>query len=117
MRRAERSRSRRHFEYGLAGRGALRPALKIIGVDGSTTTADVAELQLLIEGAAAVEVDIHLSDERSVERRRCCGGRGVPRRPASGRAGPQALADLSRGMAVAARGMLEAFQAARVGTA
>ena len=67
MRRAERSRSRRHFEYGLAGRGALRPALKIIGVDGSTTTADVAELQLLIEGAAAVEVDIVIADGRSTE--------------------------------------------------
>ena len=91
--------------------------LEIDGDDSSTTTTDVAELQLLIDGAAAVEVDMNISDGRSVECRRCCGGRGVPRRPASGRAGPQALADLSRGMAVAARGMLEAFQAARVGTA
>ena len=79
--------------------------LEIDGDDSSTTTADVTELQLLIEGAAAVEVDINISDERSVERSRCCGGRGVPRRPASGRAGPQALADLSRGMAVAACGI------------
>ena len=42
--------------------------LEIDGDDSSTTTADVAELQLLIEGAAAVEVDINISDERSVER-------------------------------------------------
>ena len=95
----------------------VRRVLEIDGDESSTTTADVSELQLLIEGAAAVEVDMNISDGHSVERRRCCGGRGVPRRPASGRAGPQALADLSRGMAVAARGMLEAFQAARVGTA
>ena len=32
--------------------------LEIDGDDSSTTTADVAELQLLIEAAAAVEVDI-----------------------------------------------------------
>ena len=49
--------------------------LEIDGDDSSTTTADVTELQLLIEGAAAVEVDINISYERSVERRRCCGGK------------------------------------------
>ena len=91
--------------------------LEIDGDDSSTTTADVAELQLLIEAAAAVEVDINISDERSVERRRCWGGGGVPRRPASGRTGPQAHAELSNGMAGQRRGIVEAFQAATGATA
>ena len=91
--------------------------LEIDGDESSTTTADVSELQLLIEGAAAVEVDMNILDECSVERRRCCGGRGVPRRPASGRAGPQLIAEPSCGMAGQRRDSVEAFQAATGATA
>ena len=72
---------------------------------------------LLIEGAAVEMVDIVIPDGRSSERERCCGGGGVPRRPASGQAGPLARAELSRGIAGQRRGMLEALLAARGGTA
>ena len=41
--------------------------LEIDGDDSSTTTTDVAELQLMIEGAAAVGVDIVIADGRSTE--------------------------------------------------
>ena len=117
MRRAERTNARRSFELGLAGCGALRFVLKLIGDSCSTSSAVVSELLLLIEGAAVEIVDIIIADGRSIERERLCGGRGVPRRPASGQAGPQACAELSRGMAGQRRGRLEALLAARGGTA
>ena len=41
---------------------------------------------------------------RSFERERCCGGRGVPSRPASGQARPRAHVELSRGWLSPARG-------------
>ena len=43
---------RSSIDLGHAGSGALRMVLEIDGDDSSTTTADVSELQLLIEGAA-----------------------------------------------------------------
>ena len=58
---------RRTFDSGLTGHGRLRMVRKIDGDDSSTTTTDVAELQLMIEGAAAVEVDIVIADGRSTE--------------------------------------------------
>ena len=70
MRRAERTNARRSFEFGNAGCGALRIVQKIIGDDCSTTTADVSELQLQIEGAAEEKVDIVIPDGRSIERER-----------------------------------------------
>ena len=97
MRRAERTNARRSFEFGHAGCGALRFVLKIIGADCSTSSAVVSELLLLLEGAAVEMVDIVIPNGRSSERERCCGGGGVPRRPASGQAGPLACAELSRG--------------------
>ena len=117
MRRAEWTIARRSFVFGLAGCGALRFVLKLIGDDCSTSTAVVSELQLQIEGAAVEMVVIVIIVGRSFERDRLCGGRGEPRRPASGQAGPLARAVLSRGMAGQRRGVLEAFQAARGGTA
>ena len=116
-RRADRSKARRSIEIGHAGSGALRMELEIDGDDSSTSSADVSELQLLIEGAAVEEVDRITSVDPYFELDRCCGGWGVPRWPASGQAGPRAHVELSRGRAVAARDILEAFQAARVGTA
>ena len=65
MRRAERTIARRSFVFGLAGCGALRFVLKIIGVVCSSTSAAVSELQLLFEGAAAVMVVFVLADGRS----------------------------------------------------
>ena len=91
--------------------------LEIDGDDSSPTSAVVSELQLLIEGAAVEEVDRITSDDHFFELERCCGGWGVPRWPASGQAGPRAHVELSRGRAVVARDILEAFKAARVGTA
>jgi len=44
--------------------------LEIDGDDSSTTTADVSELQLQIEGAAEEKVDIVIADGRSTERER-----------------------------------------------
>ena len=117
MRRGERTKARRSFEFGHAGGGALRIVQKIIGADCSTTTADDSELQLQIEGAAVEEVNRITSDDHYFELERCCGGWGVPRWPASGQAGPLAHAEFSRGMAGQRRGMLEAFLAARGGTA
>ena len=117
MRRAERTKARRSFVFGHAGCGALRFVLKLIRADCSTSSAVVSELLLLIEGAAVEIVDIIIADGRSIERERLCGGRGVPRRPASGQAGPQAHAELCRVMAGQLRGMLELFLAARGGTA
>ena len=117
MRRADRTHACRSFEFGHAGCGALRFVLKFIGADCSTSSAVVSELLLLIEGAAVEIVDIIIADGRSIERERLCGGRGVPRRPASGQAGPQAHAELCRVMAGQLRGMLELFLAARGGTA
>ena len=117
MRRAERTNARRSFEFGHAGCGALRFVLKIIGADCSTSSAVVSELLLLIEGAAEEMIDIVIADGRSTDRKRWCGGRGVPRRPASGQAGPLARAELSRGTAGQRRGMLEAYLAAKGGTA
>ena len=117
MRRAEGTNACRSFEFGHAGCGALRFVLKFIGADCSTSSAVVSELLLLIEGAAVEMVDIVIPDGRSSERERCCGGGGVPRRPASGQAGPLARAELSRGTAGQRRGMLEALLAARGGTA
>ena len=70
MRQGERSNARRSFEFGLAGCGALRIVQKLIGVDCSTTTANVSELQLQIEGAAEEKVDIVIPDGRSIERER-----------------------------------------------
>ena len=107
----------RFFENYLLSPEALLDVPEIDGDDSSTTTADVTELQLLIEGAAVEEVDRITSDDHFFELERCCGGWGVPRWPASGQAGPRAHVELSRGRAVAARDILEAFQAARVGTA
>ena len=117
VRRADRTKARRSFEFGHAGCGALRIVLEFDGDDCSTTTADVSELQLQIEGAAEEKVDNVIAVGRSIERVRWYGGRGEPRRPASGQAGPQAHAERSRGMAGQRRGVLEAFQAARGGTA
>ena len=117
MRRADWSNARRSFELGHAGCGALRIVLEFDGDDCSTTTADVSELQLQIEGAAEEKVDNVIAGGCSSERVRWYGGRGEPRRPASGQAGPQAHAERSRGMAGQRRGVLEAFQAARGGTA
>ena len=99
MRRADWSNARRSFEFGHAGCGALRIVLEFDGDDCSTTTADVSELQLQIEGAAEELVDNVIAVGRSVERVRWYGGRGEPRRPASGQAGPLAVAHagLSRG--------------------
>ena len=48
----------------------LRIVQKIIGDDCSTTTADVLELQLQIEGAAEEKVDIVIADGRPTERER-----------------------------------------------
>ena len=107
MRRAEGTNACRSFEFGHAGCGALRFVLKFIGADCSTSSAVVSELLLLIEGAAVEMVDIVIPDGRSSERERCCGGGGVPRRPASGQAGPQAHAELSRGGLSQARGSPE----------
>jgi hypothetical protein len=70
VRRGERTKARRSFEFGHAGGGALRIVQKIIGADCSTTTADVWELQLQIEGAAEEKVDIVIADGRSTERER-----------------------------------------------
>ena len=109
--------ARRSFQFGHAGSVALRMVLEFDGDDSSTTTADVSELQLQIEGAAVEEVNRITSDDHYFELERCCGGWGVPRWPASGQAGPLAHAEFSRGMAVQRRGMLEAFLAARGGTA
>ena len=67
-------------------------------------TAVVSELLLLIEGAAVEIVDSIIADGRSSERERYCGGRGVPRRPASGQASPRAHVELSRGWLSPARG-------------
>ena len=108
---------RRSIDLGHAGSGALRMVLEIDGDDSSTATADVSELQLQIEGAAVEEVNCITSDDHYFELERCCGGWGVPRWPASGQAGPLAHAEFSRGMAGQRRGMLEAFLAARGGTA
>ena len=91
--------------------------LEFDGDDSSTTTADDSGLQLQIEGAAVEEVNCITSDDHYFELERCCGGWGVPRWPASGQAGPLAHAEFSRGMAGQRRGMLEAFLAARGGTA
>ena len=117
VRRADRTNARRYIEFGHAGSGALRMVLEFDGDDSSTTTADVSELQLQIEGAAVEEVNRITSDDHYFELERCCGGWGVPRWPASGQAGPLAHAEFSRGMAGQRRGMLEAFLAARGGTA
>ena len=117
MRRADWSNARRSFELGHAGCGALRIVLEFDGDDCSTSTADNSELQLQNEGAAVVMVANDIAVGRSIERVRWYGGRGEPRRPASGQAGPQAHAERSRGMAGQRRGVLEAFQAARGGTA
>ena len=76
-----------------------------------------SSVQLQIEGAAVEEVNRITSDDHYFELERCCGGWGVPRWPASGQAGPLAHAEFSRGMAGQRRGMLEAFLAARGGTA
>ena len=116
-RRADRTKARRSNDNDHAGSGAQRMELEIDGEDSSTTTADGSEQQQQIEGAAEEEVDTDIADGRSDERERWYGGRGVPRRPASGQAGPQAHAERSRGMAGQRRGVLEAFQAARGGTA
>ena len=117
MRRAEWTTARRSFVFGLAGCGALRFVLKLIGDDCSTSSSTaVVSLKLQIEGAALEMVVIVIAVGRSFERDRLCGGRGEPRRPASGQAGPHALAVLSRGIAGQRRGVLEAFQAARGGT-
>ena len=51
MRRADWSNARRSFEFGHAGCGALRIVLEFDGDDCSTTTANVSELQLPLEGA------------------------------------------------------------------
>ena len=117
MRRAESTNARRSIEFGHAGGGALRMVLEFDGDDSSTATADDSELQLQIEGAAVEEVNRITSDDHYFELERCCGGWGVPRWPASGQAGPLAHAEFSRGMAGQRRGMLEAFLAARGGTA
>jgi hypothetical protein len=117
VRRGERTKARRSFEFGLAGFDVLRLVLKIIGDSCSTSTAVVSELLLQIEGAAEEKVGIVTADGRSSERERCCGGQDEPRRPASGQAGPLARAELSRGMAGQRRGRLEALLAARGGTA
>ena len=116
-RRADRSKARRSIEIGHAGSGALRTELEIDGDDSSTSTADGSELQLQNEGAAVVMVANDIAVGRSIDRVRWHSGRGEPRRPASGQAGPQAHAELSRGMAGQWRGMLESFLAARGGTA
>ena len=69
--------------------------LEFDGDDSSTPTADVvSELQLQIEGATEELVDNTIAVGRSVERVRWYGGRGEPRRPASGQAGPLAHAGL-----------------------
>ena len=81
--------------------------LEFDGDDSSTTTADVSELQLQIEGAAEEKVDNVIAVGRSIERVRWYGGRGEPRRPASGQAGPLAHAGLSRGGLSQARGSPE----------
>ena len=67
MRRAESTRRSLSIETYLLGPETSLTVLEIDGDDSSTTTTDVAELQLMIEGAAAVEVDIVIADGRSTE--------------------------------------------------
>ena len=68
MRRADRSNARRSIEHGLAGSGALRLVLVIVGDDSSTPSADDSELQLQNEGAAENKFDNDIADGRSIER-------------------------------------------------
>ena len=70
--------------------------LVIDGDDSSSKTAAVSKLLLLSDGAAEKLVDIIIAVGRSDVRERCCGGQGVPRRPASGLARPLTHAELSR---------------------
>ena len=56
-------------------------------------------------GDTEQQIIIIFSVGRPFERERCCDSRGVPRRPASGQARPQAHVESSRGWLSGARGI------------
>ena len=103
MRRADWSNARRSFELGHAGCGALRIVLEFDGDDCSTTTADVSELQLQIEGAAEEKVDnVTTTSSLSAAQSSACGGTVV----GASLAGPQAARQGRKLMLSAAEGWL-----------
>mgnify|MGYP007060112818 CR=1 FL=1 len=85
-----------------------REALPIVvGIEGGELAARLQtflEKFLLIEATREQHIIGIFSEARSFERERCCGCRGVPRRPASGQARPRAHVELSRGWLSPARG-------------
>ena len=92
----------------------------VVDIEGGELAARLQtflEKFLLIEATREQHIISVDSVARLYERERCCDDRGVPRRPASGRTGPHAHAELSRGTAGQRRGIVEAFEAATGGTA
>ena len=103
----------------MPNREALPIVVDIEGGELAARLQTFLEKFLLIEATREQHIISVDSVARSFERERCCDGRarGVPRRPASGRTGPHAHAELSRGTAGQRRGIVEAFEAATGGKA
>ena len=107
----------RSDEFEMPNWEALPIVVDIEGDELAARLQTFLEKFLLIEATREQHIISVDSVARLFERERCCDGRGVPRRPASGRTGPHAHAELSRGTAGQRRGIVEAFEAATGGTA
>ena len=82
--------------------------LIVLNIDGDERSARRQDfLKMLVADGGDTEEQIRsiLSVAHFFELDRCCSGRSVPRRPASGQARPQAHVELSRGWLSPARGI------------
>ena len=78
----------------------------VLNIDGGERSArrqDFLEMLVADGGDAEEQIRGILFVARSFELDRCSGGRGVPRRPASGQARPHAHVEMSRGWLSPAR--------------
>ena len=98
------TRWRRCFEFEMPDREMLPIVVDIEGGERSTQQQAFREKVLADRGGAEQHIIVIFFMARSFERDRCCGGRGVPRRPASGQARLRAHVELSRGWLSRARG-------------